>query len=163
MWSFTSPSVPFLNPLGPNMLEFRIFFCMQSIYHILCNVPMQQQQHITKYINIYTKKHLNSLTERDKDYKQPHIYLLGPGCQLNYKQAFSLQSLLESDEGLRSCCVFGVSQFCMSQIATSLPNSNHHPHFSGRDRSSRVGWPQSQSRPVCFQTLAFPCTQCSWY
>lgn len=42
---------------------------------------------------------------------------------MNYKQAFSFQSLLESDEGLRSCYVFGVSQFCMSQIPTSLPDS----------------------------------------
>lgn len=42
---------------------------MQSIYHIFCNVPMQQQLYITKYINIYAKKHLNSLTERDNDYK----------------------------------------------------------------------------------------------
>lgn len=84
---------------------------------------------------------------------------VGPGCQLNYKQAFSFQSLLESDEGLRSCSMFGVSWFCMSQIPTSRPDScvliTIHPSLGGTIAAERGG--QSLSPELRFVSKPWPC------
>lgn len=90
MWSSRGPQSLIWNP-GAKCVGFQDFLDMDYVSYITFLV---QQHHIIKYISIYGKKCLNSLTQWDKDYKWPHVSY---GLDANWitKKVFGFQSFLE--------------------------------------------------------------------